>query len=93
MKNENNTICFDISTKVIVNGKNIGYSDFDIRLDKKSILSKISRLEFTFGKVHFKNEVMVFKGARKEDSARIYMSKEDLSFIRDAYTKQQPHMF
>mgnify|MGYP001236942661 FL=1 len=93
MKNRNNTICFDIATKVIVDGKNIGYSDFDIRLDKKSILSKISRLEFTFGKVHFKNEVMVFKGVKGEDSAKIYMSKEDLSFIREAYAKQQPRMF
>jgi len=93
MKNRNNTICFDIATKVIVNGKNIGYSDFDVRLDSKSILSKISKLEFTFGKVHFKNEVMVFKGANEENSARIYMNKEDLSFIRDAYTKQQPRMF
>jgi len=93
MKNENNTICFDISTKVIVNGKNIGYSDFDIRLDRKSILSKISRLEFTFGKVHFKNEVIVFKGKNKDNSARIYMSKEDLSFIKEAYVKQQPRMF
>jgi len=93
MKNENNTICFDISTKVIVNGKNIGYSDFDIRLDKKSILSKISRLEFTFGKVYFKNEVMVFKGVKGEDLAKIFMNKEDLSYIREAYTKQQPHMF
>lgn len=93
MKNRNNTICFDIATKVIVNGKNIGYSDFDVRLDSKSILSKMSKLEFTFGKVHFKNEVMVFKGVRGEDSARIYMNKEDLSFIRDSYVKQQPRMF
>ena len=44
MKSKNNTICFDIATKVIVNGKNIGYSDFDVRLDKESILSKMSRV-------------------------------------------------
>lgn len=93
MKNKNNTICFDIATKVIVNGKNIGYSDFDVRLDKESILSKMSRLEFTFGKVQFKNDVMIFNGINKENSARIFMNKEDLSFMKEAYRKQQRRIF
>ena len=53
----------------------------------------MSRLEFTFGKVQFKNDVMIFNGINKENSARIFMNKEDLSFMKEAYRKQQRRIF
>ena len=93
MKNKNNIICFDIITKVIVDGKNIGYSDFKVKLDSDSILSKILKLEFTFGKVFFKKKEIIFKGINKENSAKICMKAEDLKFIKEAYKKQQPRIF
>ena len=53
----------------------------------------LKKLEFTFGKVQFKNDVMIFNGINKENSARIFMNKEDLSFMKEAYRKQQRRIF
>ena len=44
MKVSTNTFSVDISTDVIVNKRNIGYSDFDVRMSANELLTKIRKL-------------------------------------------------
>ncbi len=84
---KNNTFNVDISTDVIVNKRNIGYSDFDIRMNAKELMDKIKKLEFTFGKAVLSNGFLRFEGARKNQSAHLFMNKGDLNYIYDLYRK------
>jgi len=85
MKNNTNTYSVDISTDVIVNRRNIGYSDFDVRMSLNEVLSKIRNLEFTFGKASLNNDFLKFEGARKNYSAHLFMNKNDLSYIYELH--------
>ena len=80
-----NTYSVDISTDVIVNRRNIGYSDFDVRMSLHEVLSKIRNLEFTFGKASLNNGFLKFEGARENYSAHLFMNKNDLSYIYEIY--------
>ena len=84
-----NTYSVDISTDVIVNRRNIGYSDFDIRMSLNEVLSKIKNLEFTFGKATLNSDFLKFEGARKNYSAHLFMNKSDLSYIYELYRSKQ----
>ena len=89
MKNNVNTYSVDISTDVIVNRRNIGYSDFDIRMNLHEVLHKIRNLEFTFGKASLNSGFLKFEGARKNYSAHLFMNKNDLSYIYGLYRSKQ----
>jgi len=84
-----NTYSVDISTDVIVNRRNIGYSDFDIRMSLHEVLSKIRNLEFTFGKASLNSGFLKFEGARENHSAHLFMNKSDLSYIYELYRSKQ----
>lgn len=86
MKNE---FCFDITTNVFINNKNIGYSEFDLRLEMIEFLKKIKNLEFTFGKAKFEESSILFKSNSK-NFACIYLEKPDCFVIKNEYEKQQP---
>ena len=88
-KINSNTFSVDISTDVIVNNRNIGYSDFNIRMNLQEILKKIRNLEFTFGKASLHNGFLKFEGARKNQSAHLFMNKNDLSYIYRLYRDKQ----
>ena len=88
MKINTNTFSIDISTDVIVNRRNIGYSDFDIRMSEHELLTKIKKLEFTFGKASLNNGFLKFEGARKNQSAHLFMNNNDLSYIYELYRKK-----
>ena len=88
MKLNNNTFSIDITTNIIVNNRNIGYSDFDIRVSLKDLLEKINNLEFTFGKAFFYDSFIKFEGARKNQSAQLFMNKNDLAYIYEVYRKK-----
>ena len=85
MKINSNTYSVDISTNVIVNQKDIGYSDFDIRMNLNELLNKIRNLEFTFGKASLNIGFLKFEGARKNQSAHLFMNKNDLSYVYEVY--------
>ena len=85
MKVNTNTYSVDISTDIIVNRKNIGYSDFDIRMSASELLTKIKKLEFTFGRAYFYNGFLKFEGARKNSSAHLFMDNGDLKYIYGIY--------
>jgi len=85
MKVNTNTYSVDISTDVVVNRRNIGYSDFDIRMSLNEILNKIRNLEFTFGKASLYSGFLKFEGARKNQSAHLFMNKNDLIYIYETY--------
>ena len=85
MKINTNTFSVDISTDIIVNRKNIGYSDFDIRMSANELLTKIKKLEFTFGRANFNNGFLKFEGARKNSSAHLFMNNSDLKYIYEIY--------
>ena len=85
MKINTNTYSVDISTDVIVGKRNIGYSDFDVRMDQKELLNKIKNLEFTFGKASLNSGFLKFEGARKNHSAHLFMNKNDLSYVYELY--------
>ena len=89
MKINANTYSVDISTDVIVNRRNIGYSDFDIRMSLQEVLNKIRNLEFTFGKASLNSGFLKFEGARKNYSAHLFMNKNDLSYIYELYRNKQ----
>ena len=89
MKINTNTYSVDISTDVIVNSKNIGYSDFDIRMNLNELLTKIKNLEFTFGKATLNSGFLKFEGARKNYSAHLFMNKNDLSYVYELYRNKQ----
>tara|TARA_B100000131_G_C17754802_1_gene466705 strand:+ start:211 stop:480 length:270 start_codon:yes stop_codon:yes gene_type:complete len=88
MKVNTNTFSVDISTDVIVNSRNIGYSDFDVRMSTSELLTKIRKLEFTFGKASINNGYLKFEGARKNQCAHLFMNKNDLSYIYELYRKK-----
>ena len=85
MKVNTNTFSFDITTSVIANKKDIGYSDFDIRMTASELMVKIKKLEFTFGKASINNGFLKFEGARKNYSARLFMNNNDLEYIYKLY--------
>lgn len=85
MKINPSTYSVDISTDVIVGRRNIGYSDFDIRMNQKELLNKIKNLEFTFGKGSLNNGFIKFEGARKNHSAHLFMDNNDLKHIYRTY--------
>lgn len=85
---KNNTFNVDISTDVIVNKRNIGYSDFDIRMNTKELMDKINKLEFTFGKAKLSGDFIKFEGAKKNQSAHLFMNKGDLKYIFSLYKKR-----
>ena len=85
MKINTNTFSVDISTDVIVNRRNIGYSDFDIRMSVNELLTKIKKLEFTFGRANFNNGFLKFEGVRKNSSAHLFMNNSDLKYIYEIY--------
>lgn len=85
MKQNNNTFSVDISTDVIVNKSNLGYSDFDVRMSSKELITEIGNLEFTFGKAVLNNGFLAFTGARKNQSAHLFMNKNDLNYIFGIY--------
>ena len=88
MKINTNTFSVDISTDIIVNRRNIGYSDFDIRMSANELLTKIKKLEFTFGSANFNNGFLKFEGARKNSSAHLFMNKNDLNYIYGLYKEK-----
>jgi len=88
MTNKNNTICIDILTNVFIKNKNIGYSDFDVRLSKKELLEKIKNLEFTFGKAMFCKSLITFSGERKNQNAKLFIDENDLRYIEEEYLKR-----
>ena len=83
-----NTFSVDISTDVITNKRNLGYSDFDIRMSKNELLTKIRKLEFTFGKASLNSGFLKFEGARKNQSAHLFMNNSDLNYIYGIYRKK-----
>tara|TARA_Y100001958_G_C21119457_1_gene463997 strand:+ start:185 stop:454 length:270 start_codon:yes stop_codon:yes gene_type:complete len=85
MKINSNTYSVDISTNVIVDERNIGYSDFDVRMSLNEILKKIRNLEFTFGKASLNKGFLKFEGARKNQTAQLFMNKNDLIYIYETY--------
>lgn len=87
MQINNNTFSVDISTDIIVNKNNLGYSDFDIRMSSKELITEISNLEFTFGKAVLNNGFLLFSGARKNQSAHLFMNKNDLNYIYNIYKR------
>ena len=87
MQINNSTFSVDISTDIIVNKNNLGYSDFDIRMSSKELINKIGNLEFTFGKAVLNNGFLVFTGARKNQSAHLFMNKNDLNYIYSIYKR------
>ena len=89
MKINTNTYSVDISTDVVVNSKNIGYSDFDIRMNLNELLTKIKNLEFTFGKASLNSGFLKFEGARKNQSAHLFMNENDLSYVYGLYRNKQ----
>lgn len=89
MKINANTYSVDISTDVIVNSRNIGYSDFDIRMNLNELLTKIKNLEFTFGKASLNGGFLKFEGARKNQSAHLFMNKNDLSYVYGIYRNKK----
>jgi hypothetical protein len=88
MKASNNTFSVDISTDVIVNRNNIGYSDFDVRMFRKELINKIGNLEFTFVKAVLNNGFLAFTGARKNQSAHLFMNNNDLKYIYSIYKRK-----
>ena len=89
MKINTNTYSVDISTDVVVNSKNIGYSDFDIRMNLNELLTKIKNLEFTFGKASLNSGFLKFEGARENQSAHLFMNENDLSYVYGLYRNKQ----
>ena len=89
MKINANTYSVDISTDVIVSSRNIGYSDFDIRMNLNELLTKIKNLEFTFGKASLNGSFLKFEGARKNQSAHLFMNKNDLSYVYGIYRNKK----
>jgi hypothetical protein len=87
MQINNSTFSVDISTDIIVNKNNLGYSDFDIRMSSKELITEIGNLEFTFGKAVLNNGFLVFTGARKNQSAHLFMNKNDLNYIYSIYKR------
>ena len=84
----NNTFNVDISTNVIVKNRNIGYSDFDVRMTSHELLKKINNLEFTFGKASLHESFIKFEGASKNQSAHLFMNENDLKYIYSLYRKK-----
>ena len=89
MKVNTNTYSVDISTDVIVNRRNIGYSDFDVRMNLNELLNKIRNLEFTFGKASLNSDFLKFEGAMKNQSAHLFMNKNDLNYVYELYRNKQ----
>ena len=88
MKINKNTFSVDISTDVITNKRNLGYSDFDIRMSEKELLNKIKNLEFSFGKASLNRGFLKFEGVRKNQNAHLFMNNGDLNYIYELYRKK-----
>ena len=79
MKINSNTYSVDISTNVIVDKRNIGYSDFDVRMSLNEILKKIRNLEFTFGKASLNKGFLKLLCLLKDVVKIIY---SEISFLK-----------